>query len=490
MSRFAALVPHFPSFRPGASSPVSSPVCPAVPPAPPRRRAAGDGRLLRRSLAASTGEGALAEVLNACAGGAVLTGWALHLGGGPLAVGVLGALPFLAQLLHLPAAWLTSALGRRKVALLAVAASRQAWLPLVFLPFLPLPASARLGVLIAVAAVSSMLGVVGNNAWVAWMGDLVPGTLRGRYFARRTAVCTVAGTLANLAAGLVVDHARAAGNEDLALSCLALLACLSGAGTTLLMARQHEPGGEERSKDPSRLKAALAPLSDPGARALLAYQIAWSAALGISGSFFAVHMLQNLRMGFALMALQGAGVAVVRVLAVPAWGRAVDRLGAKPVLVTCSFGIATIPLIWLLPTPDNLWPVLIDAVASGILWSGHSLAAFALPLAVAPREGRPFYLAAFSAASGVAFAVASAVGGAVAERLPVEALVLGHSMFGLQTLFVVSALARLGAGLLALRILEPGAQPAGALVRSAARRALDLHPRTRQARPPPLRRDP
>lgn len=44
-------------------------------------------RILRRSLRASVAEGAVAEVFTACATGAVVTGWALHLGADP----VLGA---------------------------------------------------------------------------------------------------------------------------------------------------------------------------------------------------------------------------------------------------------------------------------------------------------------------------------------------------------------------------------------------------------------
>lgn len=219
---------------------------------------------------------------------------------------------------------------------------------------------------------------------------------------------------------------------------------------------------------------------------MLLYQVTWNAAIGLSSSLFTVHMLQNLRMGFALMALQSAGVAAVRVCAVRAWGRAVDRLGARPILVACSFGITLIPLIWLLPTPDNLWPLLLDTLFSGVLWSGHSLAAFALPLAIAPRNGRPFYLASFSVAAGLAFAAASAAGGGLAERLPCDLLVLGHPFFGLQVTFVLSSAARLFAAGLALRIVEPGARPIGILVEAAMHSASLVGQKI--ARPLPLGR--
>ncbi|MGC4119255.1 MAG: MFS transporter [Myxococcales bacterium] len=441
---------------PDLSSAATRPLDPSVPqPARPCRPTSR----LRRSLSASTGEGVFAEVLNACAGGAVLTGWALHLGGGPLAVGALGALPSLAQVLHLPAAHVTSALGRRRVALFTVALSRQAFLPLVFLPLVPLGPHARLAVLLAVAAASSALAVIGNNAWVAWMGDLVPASVRGRYFGRRAAACTVGGTLASLVAGVALDRARASGHEGTALSLLALAACLAGGATTFLMARQHDPGEPRRERQHSRLEAAAAPFLDPALRALLGYQVVWSAAVGLTSSLFTVHMLQNLKMGYALIALEGALIAALRVLVAPHWGRAIDRAGAKPVLVACSAGICLIPLVWLLPAPDRLWPIVLDAVMTGLLWSGHSLASFALPLSVAPRAERPYYLSALSAAAGLSFALASAGGGAIAERLPQTLTVLGHTSFGLHALFVATCAGRAAATLLALGIVEPEAVP-------------------------------
>ena len=137
-----------------------------------------------------------AEVVTACAGGAVLTGWALYLHASALIVGLLGALTFAGQLVQLPAAWVSATFGHRKACIVTVAASRQALLPLVALPFLPLEEGSKQLLLVAVAAVSALLAVAGNNAWVSWMGDLVPHTLRGRYFGRRTALTTLGNTVA------------------------------------------------------------------------------------------------------------------------------------------------------------------------------------------------------------------------------------------------------------------------------------------------------
>ena len=83
-------------------------------------------------------------------------------------------------------------------------------------------------------------------------------------------------------------------------------------------------------------------------------------------------------MGFALVALHGTALAAARVLAAPLWGRLIDRLGARPVLIACAFGVSACRSIWLFPTPTFLWPLALDAVLAGALWGGHNLAMFVL----------------------------------------------------------------------------------------------------------------
>lgn len=132
-------------------------------------------------------------------------------------------------------------------------------------------------------------------------------------------------------------------------------------------------------------------------------------------------------------------------------------------VLVCSLGLAVTPAVWLFPTPTFLWPLLLDVVLGGVLWGGQGLAIFALPLAVAPRQGRPFYLAAFSTVAGLSYAAASAAGGGLAAVLPQEFTLGGHLWVNIHVLFLLSAVARLVTALLALRIQEPGMRSASSL---------------------------
>jgi len=230
-----------------AAAPALGLVRAAPGPFAPQGRAAGPASSVRRSLRASLAEGLFAELVTACAGSTVLVGWALHLGASPLEVGLVAALPQLAQAFQLPGAWVTALLGRRRAALWAVTLSRQALLPLAALPLLPLGDEGKRAVLLAAAAVSAALGVVGNNAWTAWMGDLVPSALRGRYFGGRTALCTAGGTLAGLGAGALLDAAGARALREPALALLALLACAAEGGEGMA-----PPRGGDSTSPPGR----------------------------------------------------------------------------------------------------------------------------------------------------------------------------------------------------------------------------------------------
>jgi hypothetical protein len=414
---------------------------------PPRR---GARDRLRASLHASVWEGAGAEIVGACSGGAMLAAWARHLGAGPAATGLLASLPSLASAAQLPAACLTSRLGARRAAVRLVTASRQGPLLLALLAFAPLPGATARAVLTAVAVASALLGVAGNNAWTTWMGELVPAPVRGRYFGRRTAVCTVAGAAASLLAGAYVDAAKARGREGAALGLLALAAWTAGLACTTLMRRQHDPGVPP---EPLSLRASLTPLRRAATRRLLAWNAAWNAAVGLGGGFFTVFMLRDLAMGLALTGAYTAATAAVRVLAAPRWGRVIDRLGAPYVVARCSYGIAAIPLLWLFARPGALWPVAVDAAMTGVLWAGHSLATFQLPLAASPRVGRAHHLAAFATAGGAGFALAASLAAWLAGALPAQVGVAGHAFANLQILFALSAAARLGVAMLARRMV-------------------------------------
>lgn len=434
------------------------------------------GRALDRFVRLSVIEGLLTETVAAFAGGAVLSAWAVYLRCSPFAIGILMSMPFYAQVLQISALNLRRHFSRRRLGIAGAATSRLLLGVLALLPFVPVPAWVRQGSLIVVAALSAAFAVLGSNAWLEWMCEVIPCAIRGRLFGKRLGVCTLGGAFAGVVSGAVLDRARDHAFVGQALAILALLAAFAGAASIHFLRLQHGPRSDTqvsviRASSPRSLPAASAPtswvaalFSDSAVRPVLLYQVAWNGSVGITVSFLGVYMIRDLHMPFALIALHGAALATIRMVAAPLWGRAVDRIGARPVIVACSFGVSVLPLLWLTVRSDFLWPLMLDVAASGVLWGGQGVGLLALPLSVAPAALRSHFLAAFAAAGGIAFAVASTGAGALAGGIPPHFSLCGVSVVPFQLLLVISCVARLGASALATRIVKSPAPPMGEVV--------------------------
>jgi MFS family permease len=398
---------------------------------------------LRSSLAACNAEGVAAEIVGVCFGPAVIAAWGLELGASPLLLGVLWGLPHFGQVFQLPAAWVTTFFGRKRVAVIVQALARQVTLPIAVLPFVDLSIDAKRTLLLALFALSSLLSVVGHNAWLAWMGDLVPERVRGVYFGRRTAMCTAVGTVTSLALASLLDTGRAHTLLGPVLAAVLVARSLAGAMTTALMSRQHDP---PRTETRPRLADLTLPVADRGYRRLLVYGGSWGIATGLTASISAVLTLRALGLGFSGIAIHAATVAVLRVVTTPLWGRTLDRVGARPVLIVCTFGAALSSLSWLGLSWGLPWLIGIDALITGLLLGGQELAFFTLPLAAAPSGHRPLFTAASLTVCGVAYGLSSIAGG----------LLAGATSFSM--LLLLSAVWRLVAGIVACRI-RPNALP-------------------------------
>ena len=404
---------------------------------------------LRRSLRLSAIEGILAEVVGACATGGVLTAWSIYLALGPMLCGLLGALPFAAQLLQLPAVVLARRAGSRRTALVAVAVSRQAMLPLALLPFLGLSPMLKEVVLLLCAGVSVILGVIANTAWTSWMGDLVPRAVRGRYFLRRNFLCALSSVAGSIAAGFALDGGVNAAGAATVLTALALTASVAGLVTTWLLRLQDEP---PRNADPTApaVEEGVLPLRNAVARRALASQLAWGASSGLALAFYPLHFVGDLRTGFARMAAFGSGLAAVRTFAAPAWERILKKLGAGPVLVACAVGLSLSTALWFFATDGVLWLLAVDAGLCGVLTAGYTLIASSLPIADSGPRERACFLAAFASAGGLATGLAATLGAALAHVLATRAGLLVAT----QLLFFLGALGRITAALLGLRIVR------------------------------------
>src|SRR5688500_14414394 len=129
---------------------------------------------LERAKNALVKDAAWATLAGALYGGVILVGFAVELGASASIIGLLAAIPFLAQLSQIGAMALVERVRqRRKITVLAVSASRMLILALALIPFIPgqpLQLTALVGAQIAIALLGSVAGCALNS----WLHQLVP----------------------------------------------------------------------------------------------------------------------------------------------------------------------------------------------------------------------------------------------------------------------------------------------------------------------------
>ncbi|MCC7140292.1 MAG: MFS transporter [Planctomycetes bacterium] len=415
---------------------------------------------VRRGLVASTWEGAFAQAFMVLTGGVFLVDFARRLGADDAALGLLAALPFLAQSAQVGTAWVYERVhaGRATITAVTLVAARLLWLLPAALALASFADGSRLVLYLVVVALSALLTTAGAHGWTSWMTDLVPPRVRGRYFGFRAAVCAFVAIAAGYGGGLLLEAGEAAG-AGRGFAAVYVLGALAGVGAWFAMKRQHHPLPHREGPRPPFRALWHETWRKPENRRIFLFFGVWNVAVGMGAPFWQDYMRRELSMAAWEIGLQNNVGAIVGVAFAPWWGRMVDRAGVRPVLFANAACIALIPFLWLLCGPGTVWPVWLDAFVVGIFWTGFNLTALNVPISAAPRRGAAVFLGVFSAVTGLAFGLSCIASGLVAKALgPGPHVVLGGAFAVHQVMFLASGVLRLAAIPFALQLPDPKAK--------------------------------
>lgn len=403
----------------------------------------------------STLEGGFSEVHQVLTAGVFLTILALSLGAQPWHLGFLAAIPHLTQIFQLIGAYLVEATGERKViAVLSAAASRLVWLGIPLLYFIDDPSRAILW-LLGLLIVASSLELMSGNAWTTWMADLIPRSLRGRYFGYRHGALAAVTITVTLIGGLWLEWGGQRLGMPISLTVILFAAVMAGMVGIVLLVRQPDIRRPKERKAPQVRELLLSPMRNVQFRRALEFFLVWNIAVGFSAAFFNVHMVQQLQMTYITMAGFHSIKPLVAIFLFRWWGKIIDQFQIRSVLMVSGLLVMTLPFMWLFPVKGHIGWLWVIATLSGLGWTGFNLSAYTYPMQLSPTIGRSYYLAYFSIISGLGFVASSILGGAVAQRLTDWELIVGeHTFMAHHFLFVMSGLGRGVALILLLRLKE------------------------------------
>lgn len=395
----------------------------------------GDG--LRRALSLITLSWVFGSVWMTATAGAPLALFATSLKASNFEFGLLAALPFIASLLSLPASLLTERTGaRKKIFLYGLHVQRLMWFPIALVPLwivsrygMDAVGTAR-GMFLILMFVMYASQAIGAPGWMSWMGDIVPERSRGKYFSRRRQWGILSAIPAAFLVGWWLDQHAGQGWQTLYWCAMIFMsAAVFGVADIVMFHFVPEIDMKPR-REGSLLEILRQPLRDPQFLWFGGFVATLTFAVSFMGHFVTLYLIEQLgvkNLETQLMLLVAPMLA--QFLMLPVWGKAVDRMGKKPVLALAALGLAPVGLGWCAMEPGHLWLGYVLSAAGAALWAGVEIANFNLVLEMSSstdsrskkqspsRGGRSSYVAVNSIIINIAGCVGGLSAGLIAQAL-------------------------------------------------------------------------
>jgi MFS family permease len=377
-------------------------------------------------------------------------------------VGLLAALPpLLASFAQMLAVMLGQVMGIRK-GIIVFGAVLQI-LGLLLVATLP---SLFPGYAFSLLLFSVVLYFVGPNLgaplWGSLMGALVPENVRGRFFARRTRLSSVASFSALLIAGTVLQIFDA-----MALTLYGFLMIFAIG----VVARGYSSYHLNRMVDPPRAHRS-APIHErdglPSAALLRQYPnflrfslffASMQFAVAISAPFVVIYLLRDLHFSYLELTLNAAASVLMQFLVLNRWGRLGDLFGNRIMLRLTGYSLPFMPALWMLST--DFYYLLLVQLISGLVWSGYSLSSSNFLFDLTPPHRRAGLMATHNLFASVAVFAGASVGSTLVLLLPMNIdarvgswQIAFHWSSAFYGIFLISGVTRLVIGCLFLPHIE------------------------------------
>jgi MFS family permease len=367
-------------------------------------------------------DGLAAQTMVTLTGGVFIVAFALLLGASNLIIGLVAAIPPLAQLMQIPAIYLVEKYRtRRMICVYMVILSRSFWVLIALIPFFFI-GKPGLSLLIGALIFYAAFGAVSSSSWNSWMRDLVPQERLGAFFSKRMSLTTALGIPLSLAAGLFLDYWKGLfpGYELYGYSLLFFLGFIAGMLDAYYVSTIPEPRLTPVPGTRSFFNVIVRPFRDENYKNLILFLGSWNFAVNLAAPFFTVYMLKRLELEMSMIIALLVLSQLMNLAFLRLWGRFSDRYSNKSVLGVSGPLFMLCILAWTFTTlPEKYFltiPLLIAIhLFVGISTAGVTLASGNIGLKLAPKGEATAYLAANSFVNSLAAGIAPIIGGSFAD---------------------------------------------------------------------------
>ncbi len=428
-------------------------------------------RGLRKIFRISVTSGIFGQIFSTLSGSgsAFLTKFAIMLNATPLHFAILSAIGQVSQIFQPLGVFVTQRRTKRKGVVLTLQFIG-CGIVLCFgiLPFVFSTGNAIHALLLLFFLSVSLLSIA-SNAWIGWITDVVPLTVRGRFFSTLSRYVMLTAVGVGVGFSLFIDHFSSAGIQDINAQAaaffraenlplgfaiiffIAVVAAFFGLGVLSRL-----PEKEKKIEEESAAGMFFLPMRDSNFRRFLLYNCWWMLAVGIGAPFWQPFMLQKLHMSLFEVQIYSSINIAAAILVLRLWGRLIDACGNRTAMRLIIMLGGFNPMVWLFVTPHSYQVVYLEAITSGIMWAGAGLVATNFVLSIAPNERRQLYSGVSGAFSGFAMMTTMLVSGFfLPQHLDIGSIHLEPE----QVLFGLTGIARWSAQIPLSLVREPKSRP-------------------------------
>jgi MFS family permease len=406
---------------------------------------------LKKALNYSIIDGGLSSIAGAMFSGVFITGFALNVLKADLTeIGILAALPILANVIQVVSAYIVQKTGEKKIiCIVTMAVDRSLMLVIALLPLQIFGANNDLRVwgLVFILGISSLFKAFSGLAWVSWISDLVPFNERGRFFGKRSMICSICSVGTILPAGYFLtlwERWYGPGNPYgfFIVFSVGALAGMLGLIFSYKIPKGAAIGNNEKSD--VGLADFVEPFKNHNFRMALSSAICGRFALLLSVPFYTVFAIKNLDMDFSLITVYSTVATITTILVIRRWGFLIDRFGPMPVASVVLRILSVVPLAWFFVNKQNyLWLIPIIAIFNGCALSATELLRMSVFLEIAEEKKRSIYLALFNSIPDLIASTAPIIGACIATALSgFEYTIFGYTIVNLHILFLITGILR------------------------------------------------
>jgi len=358
-------------------------------------------------------EGIWAMLLLSMLSGPFLTAYLLYLGATSAQIGLVLAVPALANLLQILAAMYMQKLRNRKTAFVLFAtAHRTVGLVTGIIPFV-FPKELWLVIFIITFLLYSAINAFAGVIWTSMISDMVPAQVRGKYFGIRNVIVNASNSIGFYITGVVIDRYPGATGFNI----MYILAAITVVLNVFYFTKYTNPEFEK----PSAMNTStfvMRPFKDKVFISGLLFLTVWTFIFTMTSPFFSYVMLDILNVRYQTVSNLVILQTVSSMLGFYVCGQLARKYSERTLLIGSLPFLAAASLLWgTLSFLPQLLVLVIIFVSLGFGMGSYNQQIFIFMIGSSPKAERPIYIAVFSAVTGLAGFFGPALGGVIFEQL-------------------------------------------------------------------------